>query len=110
MASMASSKSRPTPATIRCAATARCGLPPTVATWNIATARRFCWLADTWWMGLCDRLAWPEDFQRLTADRREKGFNVIQIVAGLYPDMPAFDQRGRNEAGFPWERTTPHSA
>ncbi len=64
----------------------------------------FLWLADTWWMGLCERLKWPDEFKTLAADRREKGFNVIQIVAGLYPDMPAFDPRGRNEAGFPWER------
>ena len=63
----------------------------------------FFWLADTWWMGLCDRLALARGVQALAADRREKGFNVVQIVAGLYPDMPAFDQRGRNEAGFPWE-------
>ncbi|WP_165247301.1 apiosidase-like domain-containing protein [Paludisphaera soli] len=63
----------------------------------------FFWLGDTWWMGLTDRLAWPEDFQALADDRAEKGFNVVQIVAGLYPDMPAFDPRGRNEAGFPWE-------
>ena len=62
----------------------------------------FFWLGDTWWMGLTDRLAWPDDFQALAADRAEKGFNVVQIVAGLYPDMPAFDPRGRNEAGFPW--------
>ena len=61
------------------------------------------WLGDTWWMGLCRRLRWPEEFQQLAADRKEKGFNVIQIVAGLYPDMPAFDPRGANEAGFPWE-------
>jgi hypothetical protein len=27
----------------------------------------------------------------------------VQIVAGLYPDMPGFDPRGANEAGFPWE-------
>ncbi|MGH9662853.1 MAG: DUF4038 domain-containing protein, partial [Bryobacteraceae bacterium] len=33
-----------------------------------------------------------------------KGFTVVQIVAGLYPDMPPFDPRGANEAGFPWER------
>ena len=52
----------------------------------------FFWLGDTWWMGLCDRLHWPDDFKALAADRREKGFNVIQIVAGLYPDMPAFDR------------------
>lgn len=63
----------------------------------------FFWLGDTWWMGLCHRLQWPGDFQKLAADRRAKGFNVVQIVAGLYPDMPAFDPRGANEAGFPWE-------
>jgi len=63
----------------------------------------FFWLGDTWWMALCQRLAWPDDFQLLTADRKAKGFTVIQLVAGLYPDMPAFDQRGANEAGYPWE-------
>lgn len=63
----------------------------------------FFWLGDTWWMGLCERLRWPDEFQTLVDDRREKGFNIVQIVAGLYPDMPAFDPRGRNEAGFPWE-------
>jgi len=64
----------------------------------------FFWLADTWWMGLCRRLSWPGDFQTLTADRVAKGFSVIQIVAGLYPDMDKFDERGANEAGFPWEK------
>jgi hypothetical protein len=64
----------------------------------------FFWLGDTWWMALCSRLSWPRDFKVLTADRVEKGFTVIQIVAGLYPDMPEFDPRGANEAGFPWTR------
>jgi hypothetical protein len=64
----------------------------------------FLWLGDTWWMGLCKRLGWPGDFQMLAADRVAKGFSVIQIVAGLYPDMSAFDERGANEAGFPWKR------
>lgn len=64
----------------------------------------FFWLGDTWWMGLTKRLAWPGDVKELAADRIKKGFNVIQIVAGLYPDMPAFDERGENEAGFPWEQ------
>jgi hypothetical protein len=63
----------------------------------------FFWLADTWWMGLCHRLHWPDEFARLAADRKAKGFNVIQIVAGLYPDMHPFDPRGANEAGYPWE-------
>ena len=62
----------------------------------------FFWLGDTWWMGLCKRFAWPQDFRALTADRVKKGFTVVQIVAGLYPDMPAFDKRGKNEGGFPW--------
>ena len=64
----------------------------------------FFWLGDTWWMGLTERLTWPVDFKELAADRQKKGFDVIQIVAGLYPDMPPFDDRGKNEAGFPWEK------
>ena len=64
----------------------------------------FFWLGDTWWMGLCKRLTWPAGFRTLTKDRVKKGFTVVQIVAGLYPDMPAFDERGANEAGFPWEK------
>jgi hypothetical protein len=63
----------------------------------------FFWLGDTWWMGLCHRLHFPDEFQQLTADRVQKGFNVIQLVAGLYPDMFPFDPRGANEAGFPWQ-------
>ena len=63
----------------------------------------FFWLADTWWMGLCKRITWPGEFQMLVADRVAKGFSTIQIVAGLYPDMGAYDERGLNEAGFPWE-------
>ncbi len=62
----------------------------------------FFWLGDTWWMALCGRLRWPDEFRRLTADRVAKGFSVIQLVAGLYPDMEAFDPRGDNEAGWPW--------
>ncbi len=72
----------------------------------------FFWLGDTWWMGLSKRLGWPNDFQTLAADRVEKGFTIIQIVAGLYPDMPPFDPRGENEAGCPWQadftRINPH--
>lgn len=63
----------------------------------------FFWLADTWWMGLCERLRWPNDFGALTADRASKGFSVIKFVAGLFPDMDGFDERGVNEAGQAWE-------
>jgi hypothetical protein len=63
----------------------------------------FFWLGDTWWMGLCKRLSWPDDFEALAADRVRKGFSLVQIVAGLYPDMEPYDSRGANEAGFPWQ-------
>ena len=63
----------------------------------------FYWLGDTWWMGLTKRLSRP-GFQTLLRDRVRKGFSVVQIVAGLYPDMEPFDERGANEAGFPWDR------
>ena len=68
----------------------------------------FFWLGDTWWMGLCHRLKWPQGFKQLPANRVKKGYNVVQIIAGLYPDMHAFDPRGANEAGFPWEEGYAH--
>ena len=76
---------------------------PNKRNFEYADGKPFFWLGDTWWMGLCRRLHWPDEFQEPTADRKAKGFNVIQIVAGLYPDMPPFDPRGANEAGFPWQ-------
>ncbi|MFH1743417.1 MAG: DUF4038 domain-containing protein [bacterium] len=60
----------------------------------------FFWVGDTWWMGLCSRLDFPKGFEVLTDDRKTKGFNVVQIVAGPYPDMDSWDPRGANEAGF----------
>ena len=62
----------------------------------------FFWVGDTWWMGLTARLDWPQGFKELTADRAAKGFNTIQIIAGPYPDMDAWDPRGMNEAGYPF--------
>lgn len=66
-----------------------------------ASGRHFSWLGDTWWMGLTRRLP-LEGFKELIADRVSKGFSVIQIIAGLYPDMPWRDPRGEGEAGYPW--------
>ena len=78
------------------------GVAPDQRHFQHADGTPFFWLADTWWMALCKRLGWPDDFQLLAADRVAKGFSVVQIVAGLYPDMPMFDPRGANEAGYPW--------
>ncbi len=66
-----------------------------------ASGKPFSWLGDTWWMGLTKRL--PVDgLKDLIADRITKGFTVIQIIAGLYPDMPWHDPRGEGDAGYPW--------
>lgn len=59
----------------------------------------FFWLGDTWWMGLSKRLVWPDDFSELAQDRKKKGFNVIEFVMGLYPDMSLPDERAANEGG-----------
>ncbi|MCE9547742.1 MAG: DUF4038 domain-containing protein [Planctomycetia bacterium] len=63
----------------------------------------FFWLGDTWWKGLCGRIEW-DGFQKLTADRKAKGFTVVQIVAGPYPDERPFDPRWANEGGMPYEK------
>jgi hypothetical protein len=64
----------------------------------------FLWLGDTWWKGLSQRIPW-EGFQQLTADRKAKGFNVVQIIGGgPYPDEPLFDDRWKNEGGMPYQK------
>ncbi len=62
----------------------------------------FLWLGDTWWKNLCKRMTW-EGFQELTADRKAKGFNVVQIVCGPYPDENMMEPRWENEGGKPYE-------
>ncbi len=64
----------------------------------------FLWLADSWWHGMTARFKWPDEFQILTRDRREKGFSVIQFALGYPCDIREFDSRGANEAGFPTSR------
>jgi hypothetical protein len=63
----------------------------------------FFWLGDTWWMAFTGRLGYPEEFYRLLDDRIQKGFTLVHMVAGLFPDMPPYDPRGANQAGFSWE-------
>ena len=61
----------------------------------------FLWLGDTWWKGLCQRLSW-DGFQQLTADRQTKGFSVVQIVCGPYPDEDMLQTNWANEGGMPY--------
>ncbi len=62
----------------------------------------FFWLGDTWWKCLCKRMTW-EGFQILTADRKAKGFSVVQIVCGPYPDEGFLEPSLENEGGLPYE-------
>lgn len=62
----------------------------------------FLWLGDTWWKNLCKRMTW-EGFQELTADRKAKGFNAVQIVCGPYPDENMMEERWENEGGKPYD-------
>lgn len=63
----------------------------------------FFWLADSWWHAMTSRFKWPGDFKELTADRKRKGFSVIQFAVGFPCDIAPFDKRGQNEAGDPWD-------
>jgi hypothetical protein len=47
-------------------------------------------------------MSW-QGFQELTANRKLKGFSVIQIVCGPYPDEGPFETRWENEGGKPYE-------
>ncbi len=62
----------------------------------------FFWLGDTWWKCLCKRMTW-EGFQELTADRKAKGFSVVQIVCGPYPDEGFFKPSWENEGGMAYQ-------
>ncbi len=62
----------------------------------------FLWLGDTWWKCLSKRINW-EGYKQLTADRKEKGFNAVQIVCGPYPDEIMMEERWGNEGGKPYE-------
>lgn len=62
----------------------------------------FHWLADTWWMLMSERVAWPDGFAELTARRVKQGFSVVQTVVGFQPDTTPFDGRDANAGGSPW--------
>ncbi len=61
----------------------------------------FLWLADTWWNGFTGRLS-SEEFGELAARRAAQGFSVVQVVAGLYPEIEPFSEAGRSRSGWAW--------
>jgi len=66
----------------------------------------FYWLGDTWWTGLSDRLPW-DGYKTLAADRKRKGFTVVQVCAGLVPgneELAPIDPGYSNEGGAVWDQ------
>jgi hypothetical protein len=61
----------------------------------------FLWMGDTWWKCLSKRLSFDE-FKELTDDRAKKGFSLVQIVCGPYPDEDFFTDWWDNEGGKPY--------
>lgn len=68
-----------------------------------ADGEPFFWLADTWWSAMTERFRWPDVFQTIADDRAEKGFTVVQLVAGLVPEFVPFTRWTLSEGGQPWE-------
>ena len=61
----------------------------------------FLWLADTWWFALCDRLG-ESELAELARRRREQGFTVVQLVAGLLPEVEPYEDLGELAGVWPW--------
>jgi hypothetical protein len=65
----------------------------------------FYWLGEDWYSGLSTRIDWKQ-FQKLAKDRRDKGFTVIEVCAGLAPsneELAPIDPPFRNEGGPVWD-------
>lgn len=58
-------------------------------------------LADTWWFSLTSRLP-AARFDELARRRVDQGFNAVQLVAGIPPEVGPLNENARSEAGFPW--------
>jgi hypothetical protein len=65
----------------------------------------FFWLGESWYSGLSTRVSWA-GFKKITRDRRDKGFTVVEMCAGLAvtneEDAPV-DPPFRNEGGAVWD-------
>lgn len=61
----------------------------------------FLWMADTWWYALCDRFE-PKELADLAAQRKTEGYSVVQVVAGLLPEIYAHDPLGDLAGTWPW--------
>lgn len=63
----------------------------------------FFWMADTWWYALCDRLE-KDELAGLLEQRKGEGYSVVQVVAGLLPEITLHDPLGDLAGRWPWDR------
>lgn len=59
-------------------------------------------LIDTWWFGLSARLD-DERFEALARQRVREGFNAVQLVAGIPPEVAPGHPQARSSVGVPWD-------
>lgn len=62
----------------------------------------FLWLADTWWFALCDRVTSAE-LSELARRRADQGFTVVHVVAGLLPEVSAYEDLGELAGRWAWQ-------
>ena len=58
-------------------------------------------LIDTWWYGLSARLD-DARFEALAQQRVREGFNAVQLVAGIPPEVAPGHAQAQSPVGLPW--------
>ncbi len=59
-------------------------------------------LIDTWWFGMTHRLS-GDDFIHLAELRARQGFNAVQLVVGIPPEVAPSHPHAASEAGAAWD-------
>jgi Protein of unknown function (DUF4038)/Domain of unknown function (DUF5060)/Putative collagen-binding domain of a collagenase len=65
----------------------------------------FFWLGDTQWQMFTTKFDYPAEFATLESDREQKGFSVVQAVAGPlsgFLEEEAWHADQHNDGGTPW--------
>ena len=58
-------------------------------------------LCDTWWYGLTKRLP-DKKFEELAKLRHKQGFNAVQLVVGIPPEVGPENPNAASEVGPAW--------
>lgn len=58
-------------------------------------------LCDTWWYGLTNRVS-DDKFERLAKLRAKQGFNAVQLVVGIPPEIGPENENAKSKVGPAW--------